>query len=44
MGDGTFVSTKEKKKADTAEQSQWVSKVITTATASGRPGKEAGID
>lgn len=31
-------------RADAAERSQRVSKVITTATASGRPGKEAGID
>ena len=30
-------------KADSAERSQRVSKVITTATASGRPGKEQGL-
>ncbi|KAK5881421.1 hypothetical protein CesoFtcFv8_022222 [Champsocephalus esox] len=30
-------------KADSAVQSQRVSKVITTATASGRPGKEQGL-
>lgn len=39
-----FCSHRRTRRADTAERSQRVSKVITTATASGRPGKEAGID